>query len=71
MVIRYAHYGKFVCALWATEAYLVIRYGPICSIRCTVKICDDFCVMGHSAGFGYALWAIVQSFAMGRSEGFG
>jgi hypothetical protein len=39
----------------------------------TVKMCIDFCAMAHSAGFGYALWAVVQGLvsAMGRNEGFG
>ncbi len=59
------HYGKFVCALWVTAANLVIRYGPLQWIwlyamgHCTewdhtVKIYDDFCTMGHMAGFGSA-----------------
>jgi hypothetical protein len=63
------HYGKFGCALWATAADLVLRYGPLrriwsCAMghcaECSriVKKCSDFCDMGHSAGFGYALWAI-------------
>jgi hypothetical protein len=77
------HYGEFGCALWATAADLVIRYGPLWRIwlcamgYCaewshTVKICIDFCAMGHSAGFDYALWAIAQGWlsAMGHSERF-
>ncbi len=50
---------------------LVLRNGPLrriwlCAMRhcaeCsrTVKICIDFCAMGHSAGCGYALLAIAQ-----------
>jgi hypothetical protein len=65
------HCGRFGYALWATAADLVIRYGPLrriwlCTMgHCgewssTVKICIDFSAMGHSAGFGYALWAIAQ-----------
>ncbi len=69
------HYGGFCCALWATVTDLVIRNGPLrriwlCAMghcaewRRTVKICIDFCAMGHSAGFGYALWAIAQGLAI-------
>jgi hypothetical protein len=65
------HSGVFGYALWATVADLVIRNGPLrriwlCAMghcaewRRTVKIFSDFCAMGHSAGFGYALWAIAQ-----------
>jgi hypothetical protein len=65
------HYGVFGCALWATAAALFIHYGPLqriwlcpmghCTERShTVKICIDFCAMGHNAGFGYALWTIAQ-----------
>jgi hypothetical protein len=28
----------------------------------TVKICDNFRDVGHSAGFGYSLWATAQNF---------
>ncbi len=28
------------------------------------KICEKFFSVGHSAGFGYALWAIAQDLAM-------
>jgi hypothetical protein len=56
---------------WATAADLVLRYGPLwliwlCAMghcaECshTVKICSDFCAMGHSAGFGYPLWAVAK-----------
>jgi hypothetical protein len=65
------YYGEFGRALWATAADLVKRYGPLqriwlCAMgHCTeesrtVTIRIDFCAMGHSAGFGYALWAIAQ-----------
>ncbi len=65
------HCGGFGYALWATTADLVICYGPLrriwlCAMgQCgewsrTVKICIDFCAMGHRAGFGYALRAIAQ-----------
>ncbi len=66
--------GGFGYVLWATAADLVLRYGPlrriwICAMgHCaewsrTVKICIDFCCMGHSEGFGLG--------AMGHSTGFG
>ncbi len=42
------HCGKFVYALWATTANLVVRYGPLQRIW--------FYAMGHCGGFGYALW---------------
>jgi hypothetical protein len=65
------HCGKFRYALWATMANFVARNGPLqlvwlyamghCAEQSlTVKICIDFCAMGHNAGFGYALWAIAQ-----------
>jgi hypothetical protein len=65
------HYGEFGCALWATAADFVKRYGPLQRIwlramgHCaelsrTLKTCIDFCAMGHSAGFGFVLWAIAQ-----------
>ncbi len=65
------HCGKFGNALWATTANLVVHYGPLRQIwLCTmghyavggrsVKICNDFCAMGHSPGFAYVLWAIAQ-----------
>jgi hypothetical protein len=65
------HCGKFSCALWATAANLVTRYGPLRRIwlrgmgHCTVwgrtvKICDNFCAVGHITGFGYSLWVIAQ-----------
>jgi hypothetical protein len=49
------HWGKFGYALWATAWN---------KQSCTVKICDDFCAMGYSAGFCYPLWAIAQDLAM-------
>jgi hypothetical protein len=73
---------------------LVMRYGPLwriclCSMgHCaegspTEKICEDFRTLGHSVGFGYALWVRTQDFilryepklrilscAMGPSAGF-
>ncbi len=52
-----SHYCKFGCALWATAADLVIRYGPLRRIW--------FCAMGHSAGFGYPLWAVAKDFVKG------
>jgi hypothetical protein len=67
-----SHYGEFGCALWAstvdlvtymlwaTAANFVMRYGPLRRMKPYSKICDDFCTMGHSTGFGYGLWAIVQ-----------
>jgi hypothetical protein len=40
-----------------------------------IKICIGFCDMDHSAGFGYALWAIAQGlvfrYGMGHIKGFG
>jgi hypothetical protein len=56
------HYGRFGYALWANQADLIICYGPLrriwfCAMgHCvewshTVKICIDFCAMGHSEGF--------------------
>jgi hypothetical protein len=74
--------GGFSSTLWATAADLVLRCGPLrriwlCAMgHCakwsrTVKICSDFCAMGNSAGFGYALWAIAQGLVISRSEGFG
>ncbi len=65
------HCGGFGYVLWATAADLVIRYGPLRQIclcamgHCrewsgTVKICIDFCAIGHGAGFCFALWAIAQ-----------
>jgi hypothetical protein len=63
--------GEFGCAHWATAADLVIRYGPrptaadlvirygpLREMKPYSKICIGFLAMGHSAGFGYALWAI-------------
>jgi hypothetical protein len=50
------HCSKFGYALWATA---------VISEWChTVKTCDNFCGMGYSAGFTYALWAIVQDLVM-------
>ncbi len=78
------HCGKFGCALWATAADLVMSYGPMCGMKpYKKKICDNLCALGHSAGFGDALWAKcrigyvpwaicrTRLAAMGRSEGFG
>jgi hypothetical protein len=53
-------FGYTYCTLRATASDLVIRYGHCAVGGRTVKICDDFCAMGHSAGFGHAVWAIVQ-----------
>jgi hypothetical protein len=52
------HSGGFGYMLWATVAYLVMRYGPPRGMKSYSKICDDFCATGYSAGFGYALWAL-------------
>jgi hypothetical protein len=70
------HCDKFGCALWATAANLVIRYGPLWWIW--------LYTMGHCGGFGYALWATVVDLvirygplwwiwlcAMGHCGGFG
>jgi hypothetical protein len=48
--------------LWATAADLVMRYGPLQGMKpySKKKICIEFCAMGHSAGFSYALWPIAQ-----------
>ncbi len=29
-----------------------------------VKICDNLCAVGHSAGIGYEPWAIAQDFVL-------
>ncbi len=71
LVSAMGHCGGFGYALWATAADLVIRYVPLrriwlCAMgHCgewsiTIKICIDFCAMGHSAGFGYPLWAVAK-----------
>jgi hypothetical protein len=39
-----SHCGGFGYELWATMRYEV-----------AVKICYNFCAMGHSAGFGYGV----------------
>ncbi len=52
------HYGKFGFVLWATATDLVKHYGPLHGMKLYSKNCIDFCAMGNSAGFGYALWAI-------------
>ncbi len=74
------HYGEFGCALWAIVADLVIRYRPLQQIwlctmvhcaewSCTVKICIDFCAIGHSAGFmRYGPLRRVWLSAMGHSK---
>jgi hypothetical protein len=43
---------------------LVMRYGPLHGMKPYNKICIDFCNMGHSAGFGYALWAVAQGLVL-------
>jgi hypothetical protein len=69
------HCGGFDNAQWAIAANLVLRYGPLrrfflCPIsQCierspTVKICDNFRAVGHSAGFGYELWARAKDLVM-------
>jgi hypothetical protein len=67
--------GKFGYAGRATEADLVIRYGPLrgmkqysenlyrfqcCGPSC--RIC--LCALSHNAVFGYALWAVGQDLVM-------
>jgi hypothetical protein len=66
-------FGEFGDALWATAAYLVMRYGPLFRILlCPIghyvewsptfkKKLRQFRSVGHSAGCGYELWAIVQA----------
>jgi hypothetical protein len=43
---------------------LVLRYGQLREVSRTVKICNNFPAMGHSAGFGYTLWAAAQDLIM-------
>jgi hypothetical protein len=50
--------------LSATAVDLVMRYGPLHGMKLYSKICDDFCAMGHSTGFVYALWPIAQDLVM-------
>jgi hypothetical protein len=38
----------------------IMLYGPLHGIKMYNKICDGFRTVGHSAGFGYSLWAIAQ-----------
>ncbi len=38
--------------------FCVCAMGHCAESSGSVKICIDFCAMGLSAGFGYALWAI-------------
>jgi hypothetical protein len=45
------HCGEFRNALWAAAMNLVKFYGPLRGMKPTVKIRNDFRVMGHSAGF--------------------
>jgi hypothetical protein len=47
-------------ALRATVANLFMRYAPLYGMKRIENICDNFHARGHSAGFGYALWAIEQ-----------
>jgi hypothetical protein len=65
------HYGGFGSTLWATTADLVMRYGPLRGMKKYSKNMYLFlrygplrriwlCAIGHSAGFGYPLWAIAK-----------
>jgi hypothetical protein len=63
------HCGIFGYTLpvWATAADLVVCYGPLRSMRSYSKnmLRYDFCAMGHSAGFSYALWVIAHGLVQG------
>jgi hypothetical protein len=63
---------EFVDALWAAVANLVTRHGTLRGMSHTVKICDNFHAVDHSAGFGYVPLAIAQDLvcAIGHSAGF-
>jgi hypothetical protein len=69
------HCGKFGPAQWDTAPSLVLHNGPLRQVlSCTmglceewsgtVKICDDFHTIGHSAGLEYELWAMAHDLAM-------
>jgi hypothetical protein len=49
------HCGKFGYMLWAARADLDMRSWQLRGMKSTVKICDDFSAIGHSAGFSYVL----------------
>ncbi len=57
------HSVKFDYAL-STAADLVMRYGPLRGMKCTVKIYDDFRDVGHCAVLTFALGAIAQHLVM-------
>ncbi len=45
-------------------ADLVRRHGPLRGECHSAKICDDFRVVGHIAGFYLALWATAYNFVL-------
>jgi hypothetical protein len=53
-------YGPLQIWLWATAADLVMRYGPLRGMKPYSINLYYFCTMGHSAGYGYVLWAMAQ-----------
>jgi hypothetical protein len=67
------HYSKFL-RYGSWRRIWLCAMGHCAERNHTVKLFDDFCALGHGAGFGYALWATAQSSflsAMGHNEAFG
>ncbi len=57
--------AKQLCAMGHFDGFGT-RYGPLHRMSCTVKICDNFCVVGHRYGPKDRIWLC----AMGPSTGF-